>query len=109
MVKMTVLTGGEKSLYKMTKQEKETTILFNEAEATAEIETYSVKMRNRLNGLSLDYPMKVEKLSEDSDGCVRYRVAKALITIRQPYGEERRQADRLRAVASRYGSVSTDK
>lgn len=106
---MTVLTGGEKSLYKMTKQEKETIIVFNEADSTAEIETYSIRLQNRLNALIPEYSKNIQRLSCDTDSCARYRVDKVLITIRKPYSEGRREFDRKRALTSAFNLSNPDR
>jgi hypothetical protein len=44
--------------------ERETIILFNEAEATAEIEAYSPAMRRRLSELSRERPGEVSRIRQ---------------------------------------------
>jgi hypothetical protein len=60
---------------KLTKVEKETIILFNEQEDTAEIYTHHVKLKNRLNAFAEKYPELVTKKG------FTFTVPKKLLTI----------------------------
>ena len=78
---------------RLTKYEKETIILFNEGEDTANIYTYNAGLRKRLVAFSKKYPdlCRLEKNCEQ--GGVTYILDKSRLSIRlqPPYSEERRQ------------------
>lgn len=78
---------------RLTKYEKETIILFNEGEDTANIYTYNAGLRKRLAAFSKKYPdlCRLEKNCEQ--GGVTYILDKSRLSIRlqPPYSEERRQ------------------
>ena len=84
----------------MSKLERETIILFNEAEQCAEIYTYNGKLKRRLEQMSLQFPSDVKLTKTCPTGAVTYELPKGLISVRQPVSEERRQALRERAIAS---------
>ena len=76
---------------KLTKYEKETIILFNEAEDTAS--TYNAGLKKRLAAFSRKYP-DLCHLEKSSDlGGVTYLMDKSRLSIRlqPPYSEERRR------------------
>lgn len=84
---------------KLTAIEKETIVLFNEQEDTAEIYTHNVKLKNRL----LRFVEKRPDLASCKDSghdSVTVVVPKKLltITVREPASEARRQAQRERAI-----------
>lgn len=83
---------------KLTKQEQETIVLFNEAESTAEIYTYNTKLQNRLKKFERVCTAQIN-LREDDTGAVTATVPKNLLTIsvRAPYSEQERQARSERA------------
>lgn len=91
----------------MKKIEQETIIVFNELEESAEIETYSKRLINRLRKLSAQFPDEIRQLSVQ-DGCARYRIEKELVTVRMPYSEQRKQADRERIQANGFNSSFPD-
>ena len=78
---------------KLTKYEKETIILFNEADDEASIYTYNAGLRRRLENFSKKYPdlCRLEKSCEQ--GGVSYVLEKSRLSIRlqPPMSEERRQ------------------
>lgn len=78
---------------KLTKYEKETIVLFNEAEDTASIYTYNAGLKKRLAAFSKKYPdlCRLEK-SNDLGGAT-YLMDKSRLSIRflPPYSEERRR------------------
>lgn len=94
---------------KLSKYEKETIINFNDAEPTASVYTHNRKLKSRLAGFAGQFPEQIKLESEDKTGSVTYSVPKALITVRKPYSEERRAADRQRVNMARFGAKSTDK
>ena len=80
-------------MMKLTKYEKETIILFNEAEDTASIYTYNAGLKKRLAAFSRKYP-DLCRLEKSSDlGGVTYVMDKSRLSIRflPPYSEERRR------------------
>lgn len=92
---------------KLTKYEKETIISFNDAEPTASVYTHNRKLKGRLAELAGQFPGQIRLEQEDKTGSVTYIVPKALITVRKPYSEERRQADRQRVNTARFGAKNT--
>ena len=46
------------------------------------------------------FPADCSFVSKNSVGGVTYQISKKLVSIRQPYSEERRQKDRERALAA---------
>ena len=80
-------------MMKLTKYEKETIILFNEAEDTASIYTYNAGLKKRLAAFSRKYP-GLRKIKKSNDlGGVTYLMDKSRLSIRflPPYSEERRR------------------
>lgn len=82
---------------KRTKYEQETIILFNEAEAVADVYTHNQKLLRKLEGLEVKYPEQFKKLEEH-----KYIVPKNCVQIREPYSESRRRAASERAKAAGY-------
>jgi len=83
------------SVYKLNNFEKETSILYNEAESTAEICTYNKALKSRLEKLAAEYPdecIECNRLGRD-DLC-KYIVPKKWIKVSPPkkMSEEQRQA-----------------
>ena len=78
---------------KLTKYEKETIVLFNEADEEAHIQTYNAGLRKRLEAFSKKYPdlCRLDKTYEQ--GGVSYVLDKSRLSIRlqPPYSEERRR------------------
>ena len=82
---------------KLTAIEQETIILYNQAEATAEVETYDVRLLEKLNWLAEKYPDQIQKTGER-----RFTVPKRCVSVREPYSAERRKAASERAKAAGY-------
>lgn len=82
---------------KLSRYEQETIILYNEADATAEVYTYDNRMLSKLSRLSEKYPKQVIKRAEHT-----YTVPKRCVMVREPYSEERRNAASERAKAGGY-------
>lgn len=76
---------------KLTKYEKETIILFNEAEEEASIYTHNAGLKKRLAAFSSKYPELCQLERSTAGGDVTYRIAKSRFSIRfqPPYSEER--------------------
>lgn len=82
-----------------TKGEKETIILFNEAEDTATVYTHNTRLKNKLSSMCQEYPDHCTFLSDNGNGGVTYLIDKNMVSVRKPYDEQRREKDRLRALA----------
>ena len=82
---------------KLTPIEQETIILYNQAEATAEVETYDARLLEKLNRLAEKYPDQIQKTGER-----RFIVPKRCVSVREPYSAERRKAASDRAKAAGY-------
>ena len=78
--------------------EQETIVLFNEAEATASAYTHNRKLREKLERMARKFPDKVALERRSQAGAVSYLVPKSCVSIREPYSDERRAADRERAL-----------
>lgn len=78
---------------KLTKYEKETTVLFNEGEDTASIYTYNAGLRKRLANFSKKYPDLCRLEKSCDQGGVSYVLDKSRLSIRlqPPMSEERRK------------------
>lgn len=86
---------------RLTKYEKETIVLFNEAENTANIYTYNTALKNRLAKFSKENPNCAKLITEYPCGAVAYEVDKKRLSIRctAPYSDERREKARKYAKA----------
>jgi len=79
---------------RLTKQEQETIILFNEGDNFAEIYTHNVKLKNRLERYSVKHPEIALLERQDEYDAVTYRLPKKRLTVMltEPFSEERRKA-----------------
>ncbi len=82
---------------KLTKAERETIIIFDEEHDTAKVTTYNTRLRKKLAELAAACPGQIVTISAPEKGEATYIVPKACVTIRAPYSEERKSADRVRA------------
>ena len=82
---------------KLTAIEQETIILYNQAESAAEVETYDVRLLEKLNRLAEKYPDQIQKTGER-----RFTVPQRCVSVREPYSAERRKAASERAKAAGY-------
>lgn len=82
---------------KLSRIEQETIVLYNEAEATAEVFTYDQKLLTKLERLEKKYPGQITRTGDR-----QFVVPKACVLIREPYSEERRKAASDRAKANGY-------
>ena len=78
---------------KLTKYEKETIVLFNEADEEAHIQTYNAGLRKRLEAFSKKHPELCRLDKRMEQGGVSYLIDKSRLSIRfqPPMSEERRQ------------------
>ena len=78
---------------KLTKYEKETIVLFNEADEEAHIQTYNAGLRKRLESFSKKHPELCRHDLPNEQGGVSYLIDKSRLSIRfqPPMSEERRR------------------
>ena len=82
------------------KEERETILVFNEAEDTAVIYTFNNDLKKRLVAFAKKYPDLCKLTVDDAEfGSVTYEIHKSRVSIRlvAPYSEERRKAASERA------------
>lgn len=81
---------------RLTKYERETIILFNEAEPTANIYTYNRALQNRLAKFSRENPNCARLITNYPCGAVSYEIDKKRLSISftAPYSEERKEKAR---------------
>lgn len=82
--------------------EKETIILYNDAEKIASIYTCNNTLQQKLKKIAVKFP-KLFKLIDETAYAVTYEIPKDCIVIRQPYNEEYRQKARQRAYKQKLG------
>lgn len=82
---------------KLTPIERETIILYNQAEATAEVYTHDPKLVDKLRRIAEKHPDQVVKKDRQT-----YIVPKRCVSVREPYSAERRKAASERAKATGY-------
>ena len=82
---------------KLTLLERETILLYNQAEQTADVYTHDPKLMKKLSALSKEYPKQVIK--KDAHNFV---VPKSCVSVRKPYHDEHRKAARERAKTNGY-------
>lgn len=80
---------------KLCRLEKETIILFNEAEDHAEVYTFNGKLQKQLARLSSQYPEQFILKSKDQWGAVTYIVPKKRICVNAPKPGNRIQTKRI--------------
>lgn len=97
----------------LTRQERETIIVFNEEEKTAKVFTYNGKLQRKLKDLAEKFPDHCIFDFENGHGGVSYTVNKKLVSIKMPQTkvmtEEQRQAaaERMRALRQRQKEQQT--
>ena len=84
------MTEG-KQITPLSKYEQETVILYNQAEQTADVYTHDPKLLEKLKRLTEKYPKQVPQKEEHC-----FVVQKHCVSNREPYSEERGQADARR-------------
>ena len=93
---------------KLTAAEKETVILFSEADDTASVSTYDSRLKEKLRHLSEKFPEKIMKTGGTRDGAVRYTVPKTCIVLYPPHTDEWRAVARERAKITGFQPRMTD-
>lgn len=76
------------------KEERETIIVFNEADNEASIFTFNTDLKKRLSEYARRFPQLAHPERPFPDGAVEYLIDKRRLSIRftAPYSEERRKA-----------------
>lgn len=77
----------------LSKYERETIILYNQAESVAAVYTHDPKLLKRLSQIAAKFPDQISRKNEHS-----YTLPKRCISVREPYSEQRRAAARERAI-----------
>lgn len=80
----------------LSREERETIILYTEADDRAEVYTHNKKMINRLAKLCAERPDEVEKIREADTGAVTYTVPRDWIRV----VPKRRVSEEYRAAAA---------
>lgn len=83
-------------MMKLSKDEKETIINWNEAENLACIYTFNAGLKRRLEEFSRKYPLLCRLERNTPEGSVTYVIEKSRLSVRSipPYSEERLAATR---------------
>ena len=82
---------------KLNLYEQETIILYNQAEATAEVNTHDPRLLGKLRRLADKYPDQIVKMDRQT-----FTVPKRCVSVREPFSAERRRAASERAKAAGY-------
>lgn len=82
---------------KLLPEERETIILWSDADETANVYTHDRKLISRLRELSAKYPAQIYEDRKEAAGAVSYTVPKSCVSLRSPYSEARRQAQSQKA------------
>ena len=82
---------------KLSLYEQETILLYNQAEDTADVYTHDPKLLKKLARLAEKYPDLIRRKDAHS-----FIVPKRCVSVREPYSEQRREAERERAKAGGY-------
>ena len=93
---------------KLTAAEKETVILFSEADETASVCTYDSRLKVKLVQLAAKFPDRIIKICENRDGMMKFTVPKSCIVISPPHTDEWRAAARERAKITGFQPRMTD-
>lgn len=91
----------------LTKEEKETTVLYNQTPAPVCINTYDPDLRRRLANFAKQYPDLCQRTDKQCfPDYIEYEIEKTRISIRlfPPYSEARRKAASEMAKKQRLGS-----
>ena len=67
--------------YKLTNYERETILLFNEAEDKADVTTYNAALIRKLGRLAEERPQEIKLVDVNGDGGRRYEIPKRWIKV----------------------------
>ena len=82
---------------KLSLYEQETILLYNQAEATAEVYTHDSRLLEKLRRLAQKHPDQIIQKDEHS-----FTIPKRCVSVREPCSAERRRAASERAKAAGY-------
>ena len=88
-------------MYKLNASERETIILFNEAEATAEIDTHNAAMKRRLEAVRRGHPEDI-KLTRHDNYTNTYIFPKKWIKIIPPRIASEKQREHLAQARAKF-------
>lgn len=77
--------------------EKETIILYNQEEKTANVYTHDTKLIAKLRRLARKYPEQIFEARKEARGAADYTVPKSCVILHEPYSEALRKAASERA------------
>ena len=89
---------------KLSLYEQETIILYNQAEAAAEVYTHDPRLLEKRRRLAEKYPDQIVEKDRQT-----FLVPKRCVSVREPYSDERRKAASERAKAAGYRPPSPNK
>ena len=93
---------------KLSPAERETIILFSDADDTASVYTYDRRLIKKLDVLCRKCPEEVyEEKTRSSAGAKSYIVPKSCVSVREPFSRARREAASRRAKEA--GTVPPDR
>lgn len=87
---------------KLSPTERETIILFSDADNTASVYTFDRRLIKKLDALCRKCPDEVQAKKESSHGAKNYIVPKNCVSIREPVSRARREAASKRALEGGY-------
>lgn len=87
---------------KLSPAERETIILFSDADETASVYTHDNRLIKKLDALSKKCPEEIYEEKKSAHGAHFYVVPKACVSIREPFSKERREAASRRAIENGY-------
>ena len=85
---------------KLTKYEKETAVLWNQAEQTASVYTHDTKLKNNLKKYAMERPEEV-KIERETKDYIDAIIPKKWVKIRPPRTLSEAQKEALRAARER--------
>ena len=85
---------------KLTDEERETIVLYNQKETTASVYTHDPKLLEKLKRLSEKYPDLIYPEKNVRPDAASYIVPKKCVSIREPYSPERRRTQSEQAKAA---------
>lgn len=88
----------------ISRMEKETIILFNEAEASASVYTYNAALKRKLSGLCTTRPEGARQTKDDGRGGLTFEVPKRWIKVNPSriltVEQKKERAERAKAIFS---------
>ncbi len=85
---------------KLSPEERETIILFSDADDTASVYTHDRRLIKKLESLCRKCPDEVHVERKPAHGAHFYMVPKNCVSVREPFSKERREAASKRAKES---------